>query len=96
MAASALGNLPIWIDDSPGLSLLELRSKVRWGNVEFDGDISKDSPGSDLIRELLLDDEPGPLFLLAWGGQSTIARALKSIEDEFEGTAAWPEIQAKV
>ena len=38
----------------------ELRSKIRWGNVEFDGDISKDTPGSDLIRDLLLDDEPEP------------------------------------
>src|SRR5262249_41373028 len=57
-----------------------LKSKIRWGNVEFDGDISKDTPGSDLIKTLLLDDEPGPLYLLAWGGQSTIARALKSIE----------------
>src|SRR6185369_15022766 len=34
----------------------ELRSKIRWGNIEFDGDISKDTPGSDLIRSLLLDD----------------------------------------
>ena len=33
----------------------DLRSTIRWGNVEFDGDISKDSPGSDLIRRLLLD-----------------------------------------
>src|SRR3954464_12027644 len=35
----------------------ELRSKVRWGNVEFDGDFSKDTPGSDLIRDLLLDEK---------------------------------------
>jgi replicative DNA helicase len=28
-AATALGSLPIWIDDSPALSLLELRGKVR-------------------------------------------------------------------
>jgi hypothetical protein len=57
------------------------------GNVEFDGDISKDTPGSDLIKALLLDDEPGPIYLLAWGGQSTIARALKSIQDQYKGTA---------
>ncbi len=36
MAASALGSLPIWIDDSPGLSLLELRSKVRRLQSEYD------------------------------------------------------------
>src|SRR5919206_313273 len=62
----------------------ELKSKIRWGNVEFDGDISKDSPGSDLIKSLLLDDQPGPLYLLAWGGGSTIARALKSIQDQYQ------------
>jgi len=58
----------------------DLRSKIRYGNIEFDGDISKDSPGSDLIKSLMLDDKPGPLFITAWGGQSTIARALKSIQ----------------
>jgi len=74
----------------------ELKSKVRWGNVEFDGDISKDSPGSDLIKALLMDDEPGPVFLLAWGGQSTIARALKSIHDQYAATPEWPAIYQKV
>jgi len=48
----------------------ELQSTIRWGNVEFDGDISKDTPGSDLIKALLLDDEPGPVYLLAWGDRA--------------------------
>jgi len=48
----------------------ELKSKIRWGNVEFDGDISQDTPGSDLIKALLLDDEPGPVYLLAWGDKA--------------------------
>ena len=39
----------------------ELRAKIRWGNVEFDGDISKDTPGSDLIRDLLINDDPEPI-----------------------------------
>ena len=73
-----------------------LRSKIRWGNVEFDGDISKDSPGSDLIRDLLLEDDPEPIYLLAWGGASTIARALKSIQEHNEQTAEWPAVHAKV
>ena len=73
-----------------------LRSTIRWGNVEFDGDISKDTPGSDLIRDLLLDDDPDPIYLLAWGGASTIARALKSIQDKHAGTAEWPAIRSKV
>jgi hypothetical protein len=74
----------------------DLQSKIRWGNVEFDGDISKDSPGSDLIKALLLDDEPGSVYLLAWGGQSTIARALKSIQDQYSGTPQWRSIYEKI
>jgi hypothetical protein len=74
----------------------ELRSKIRWGNVEFDGDISKDTPGSDLIRDLLLDENPEPIYLLAWGGASTIARALKSIQDRYEETERWPALRARI
>jgi hypothetical protein len=74
----------------------DLQSKIRWGNVEFDGDISQDTPGSDLIKALLLDDEPGPVYLLAWGGQSTIARALKSIQLQYSGTPQWAAIYQKV
>lgn len=74
----------------------ELKSKIRWGNVEFDGDISKDTPGSDLIKALLLDNKPGPIYLLAWGGQSTIARALNSIQDQYKDTPQWTAIYQKV
>ena len=73
-----------------------LRSRIRWGNVDFDGDISKDTPGSDLIRELLFDDDPAPIYLLAWGGASTIARALKSIQERHDGTPEWPALRARV
>ena len=74
----------------------ELRSKIRWGNVEFDGDISKDTPGSDLIRSVLLDDDDEPVYLLAWGGASTIARALKSIEERHAADPDWARLQARV
>jgi len=74
----------------------ELKSKIRFGNIEFDGDYSKDTPGSDLIKSLLLDDNNEPLYITAWGGQSTIARALKSIEDQYGKTPAWPDIRAKI
>ncbi|MBD2703584.1 DUF1593 domain-containing protein [Spirosoma sp. BT702] len=74
----------------------ELKSKIRYGNIEFDGDISKDSPGSDLIKSLILDDKPGQLFITAWGGHSTIARALKSIQDQYEFTTQWEVIKKKI
>lgn len=72
-----------------------LKSRIRYGNIEFDGDISKDSPGSDLIKSLILDNKPGPLFITAWGGQSTIARALKSIQEQYEYTTDWEAIKRK-
>ena len=73
-----------------------LKSKIRYGNIEFDGDISKDSPGSEFIKSLMLDDKPGPLFITAWGGQSTIARALKSIQEQYEYTSAWESVKKKI
>lgn len=73
-----------------------LKSKIRFGNIKFDGDISEDSPGSELIKSLILDDIPGKLYLTAWGGQSTIARALKSIQEEFEATSKWSNILEKI
>lgn len=73
-----------------------LKSIIRYGNVEFDGDFSKDTPGSDLIKDLILDDKPGKLFITAWGGASTIARALKSIEDEYENTIQWRALKEKI
>ncbi len=73
-----------------------LLSKIRYGNIEFDSDISKDTPGSELIRSLLLDDKPGPLYITAWGGQSTIARALLSIAETYEYTTEWEALKRKI
>ena len=73
-----------------------LRSKIREGNVEFDGDTSKDTPGSNLIKDVLLDERGGPVYLQAWGGQSTIARALIAIKAQYGHTPEWPAIRDKV
>jgi hypothetical protein len=73
-----------------------LKSITKYGNIEFEGDYSKDTEGSDLIKAAILDNKPGPLFLTAWGGQSTIARALKSIEDQLKGAKNWEQIKKKV
>src|SRR5215469_2951315 len=74
----------------------ELKSKIKWGNVEFDGDFSKDTDGSNFIKSLLLDDQPGPLYVTAQGGESTIARALKSIYEHYGKTPQWNVISEKV
>lgn len=73
-----------------------LRSVTVQGNVEFEGDYSYDTEGSNLIKKNILDDGKGPLFLQAWGGSSSIAAALRSIEDDFKGTAKWDSIYTKV
>jgi replicative DNA helicase len=46
-AASFLGSLPIWIDDSPGLTLIELRAKVRRLQSEFD---TRDAEGRKIRK----------------------------------------------
>jgi hypothetical protein len=73
-----------------------LKSKIKWGNVDFEGDYSKDTDGSNLIKSLLLDNKPGPLYVTAQGGQGTIARALKSIYDQYSKTPQWETIRDKV
>lgn len=74
----------------------EIRSKVKVGNVYFEGDYSYDSPGSDLLKEVLLDDDPRPVFVQAWGGSSTIARALFCIEQKYKESPEWDAIYKKV
>ncbi len=73
-----------------------LKSKIKYGNIEFEGDYSKDTEGSNLIKAVLLDTIAGPVYVTAWGGQSTIARALKSIEDEYKNKNNWIAIKKKV
>jgi len=59
----------------------QLRKLVYTGNVENVGEMTKVTPGSTRIVEILLDDKPGPVYLQAWGGTNTIARALKTIQE---------------
>jgi hypothetical protein len=90
----AYPNLRVHDPDFP--TPTELKSKLVWGNAEFEGDISEDTPGSDLIKRLLLDEDPSPVYLLAWGGQSTIGRALKSIEEQYQASPDWPAVRDRV
>lgn len=92
--AKSYPNLKIHNKDYPTPDYL--RSKIRYGNIEFDGDFSKDTPGSELIKAAILDDKPGQLYITAWGGASTIARALKAIQDQYEFTTEWANIKAKI
>jgi hypothetical protein len=92
--AKAYPNLKAHDPDYP--SPAELKSKIKWGNVDFDGDFSRETDGSNLIKSLLLDDDPGPLYVTAQGGESTIARTLKSVHDQYVKTPQWEAIRTKV
>ena len=74
----------------------KLQSLVKVGNIDFEGEMAYDTDGSNLIKEKLLDSNDAPIYLETWGGCNTIARALKSIEEQYKGTAQWDSIYQKV
>jgi hypothetical protein len=60
-----------------------LKSISFLGNVETEGEMDSITAGSQHIVKVLLDDtDDEPIWLQAWGGTNTIARALKTIEEE--------------
>jgi len=74
-----------------------LRSLVKVGNIEFEGEMEKKTAGSEWIKAKLMDESDAePLYLQAWGGTNTIARALKSIEEENQNKANWAAIQDRI
>ena len=73
-----------------------LKSLIRIGNIEFEGEMEKVTEGSEMIKEILLDDKPGPVYVQVWVGTNTLARALKSIEEEYKETPQWQDIHKKV
>lgn len=63
-----------------------VRNMFYTGNVETVDEMEKVTPGSQRIVEVLLDKtDSRPVWLQAWGGTNTIARALKTIQDEHPG-----------
>jgi len=60
-----------------------LQARTLLGNVKAEGEMEEVTAGSQRIVEVLLDEsDPRPVWIQAWGGTNTIARALKSIEEE--------------
>ena len=59
-----------------------LRERTALGNVKSEGEMDEVTAGSQLIVKVLLDEtDDRPIWLQAWGGPNTIARALKTIEE---------------
>jgi hypothetical protein len=73
-----------------------LKSLVKVGNITFEGEMEHDTDGSDFIKGILLDNDKTPVVIQVWDGTNTVARALKSIEDEYKKTSKWHKISKKV
>jgi hypothetical protein len=60
-----------------------LKSVTLLGNVATEGEMDEITPGSQHIAKVLLDEtNDNPVWIQAWGGTNTIARALKTIQEE--------------
>lgn len=60
-----------------------LQSRTFLGNVKAEGEMKEVTPGSQHIVKVLLDEsDDRPIWIQAWGGTNTIARALKTIEEQ--------------
>lgn len=73
-----------------------LLNLVHVGNIDFEGEMEKVTDGSEFIKNKLLDDDQRPLYLQIWGGTNTVARALKSIEEQYKDTPQWRDVYKKV
>ncbi|MBN2182857.1 MAG: DUF1593 domain-containing protein [Sedimentisphaerales bacterium] len=75
---------PNLIKHDPGYPTPEyLQARTLLGNVKAEGEMDEITAGSQYIVKVLLDEADNQsLWLQAWGGPNTIARALKTIEQE--------------
>ncbi len=73
-----------------------IRSVTKIGNITDVGEMEKETEGSEFLKELFLDDNDSDLYVQTWGGTNTTARALKSIQEQYEHTDNWEEIKKKV
>lgn len=72
-----------------------LKSVTFLGNVETEGEMNSITPGSQHIVSVFLDNtDDRPIWVQAWGGTNTIARALKTIEEEHPDRMA--EVAGKI
>ncbi|WP_062521989.1 DUF1593 domain-containing protein [Demequina silvatica] len=68
-----------------------LRALVKQGNILTKGDTDQETDGSRLIEDVLLDGDDRQVFVQAWGGTNTIARALLSIEERAKRAGTWED-----
>lgn len=73
-----------------------LRSIYKIGNITNVGEMTQVTEGSEIIKDRILTPSAKPLYVLAWGGTNTFARALKSIQEQYSSTPEWPALQARI
>ena len=82
--------------DSSYPSPQALHAVYRVGNISDVGEMTEETAGSNFLLDLILDDDPRPLYIQTWGGTNTTARALKTIQERYQETSEWEAIKAKV
>ncbi|RKL69388.1 hypothetical protein CR203_01905 [Salipaludibacillus neizhouensis] len=73
-----------------------LRENTKIGNISNVGEMEEITEGSEFLQELFLNEDESDLYVQTWGGTNTTARALKSIQEEYEGMENWEEIKQAV
>jgi hypothetical protein len=72
-------------DEDPDHLVVSRNSKMRrpGSKIEINPEGWPDTPGSDKIVEVLLDEDPRPVYIQAWGGGNTAARAFDKLKTEY-------------
>lgn len=73
-----------------------LRSITAVGNVKMVSEMEEVTPGSELIRKAILKEDSRKIYIQIGGGTSTVARALKSIEEAYADSPDWENIHRTV
>lgn len=72
-------------DEDSSHIVVDRQSNMRFPGMEpaIDPADWPDTPGSDRIVEVLLEDDPRPVYIQAWGGGNTAARAFHKLKTEY-------------
>lgn len=74
-------------DEDPDHIIVDRNSRARrpGSEVKIDPSDWPDTPGSDRIVEILLEEDPRPVYIQAWGGGNTAARAFCKLKTAYPG-----------
>jgi len=73
-----------YLGDEDSTHLDTPRSRYKPGQTKYrDPSEWADTPGSNKIVEVLLEDNPDPIYVQVWGGANTLSRALFKLKRDF-------------